>query len=120
MPFDYMGGGVFTPEERAYLMQNMPNIGQQEDELERQQMLANALMVRAPQQRMDWASQAARGLQGIGSGIMNYQLGARQKALGEQMGTFARGWPGGDGMQDMLERYRKYSQVAPMGAYGDV
>jgi hypothetical protein len=90
-PNDPRGMGQLSPEEIALIMQ-MPDFQSQEDDLARQLALADQMRVRAPAQRMDWASQAARGIQGIASGVREAQAAERRRALGEDVRKFAGGF----------------------------
>jgi hypothetical protein len=89
-PNDPRGMGQLTEEELALIMQ-MPDFRSQEEDLARQLALSDQLRIRAPIQRMDWASQAARGIQGIASGVKEAQAAERRKALGEDVRKFAGG-----------------------------
>jgi|SRR5262245_17738349 len=73
--------GAFSPEERDYLLQNMPDLSSQEEELKKQEALSEALRVPMTR-RMDAASQASRAISGIGSAYADYDAAKRRKTLG--------------------------------------
>lgn len=80
------GGGFYgalNPEQQAMMLQNFPDLLTQEEELERQLAESSALRIKAPTERMDWASQAARAFQGINAGHIRGQANAASKKLGE-------------------------------------
>lgn len=60
------------------------NIGTEEDELEKQQAIADSLRFR-PTQRMDWASQAARGIGGITGAMMDKRNTEQRRSLGQSV-----------------------------------
>lgn len=68
---------AFTTQEQLKALLLMQDIGQQEEEQARMQAMSDQLRGPATGQgarnRMDWASQAARGLQGIQSAYSGYK-----------------------------------------------
>jgi hypothetical protein len=68
---------AFTTQEQLKALLQMQDIGLQEEEQARMQALSDQLRSPATGQgarnRMDWASQAARGLQGIQSAYSGYK-----------------------------------------------
>lgn len=75
------GYGAQSDEFNRMMLEAMlsqGDIGAQEEQAARQGALADQLRVKAPPQRMDWASQAARGIQGGVSGYL--EKGRMEKA----------------------------------------
>jgi len=78
---------AFLTQDDLRRLMAMQDFGGQEDELASQRALATQL--RAPvlgqgAKRMDWASQAARGLSGIMSGYQGMQNKEMVKGMGEE------------------------------------
>lgn len=90
------GGGQYTPEERAYLFQKMPQITAGEEELARLNAMSQELRGTAEPVRgkMDWASQGARALGGVGSGLADKQAKEQRSTMSAQMKDLGMNWPG--------------------------
>lgn len=100
MPQPTMGGmggmgGMMTDEERDYWLKNMPAVTQQEREMANAQALSEELYkgVRRDKPRMDWGSQAARALSGIGSGMADQRVQKGGVSLDEAQKVFAQNYP---------------------------
>ncbi|KPK73366.1 MAG: hypothetical protein AMJ84_02400 [Acidithiobacillales bacterium SM23_46] len=84
---------MFT-EEQLKVILGMGDLGEQERELQRQLVEADALRSSGAalgSRRMDWASQANRALQGITGGMRNREAGERGKDLSRQRMEILRG-----------------------------
>ena len=91
------GGGQYTPEERAYLFQKMPEITAGEEELARTQAYADELRGGAQGgegKRMDWASQGTRAISGAGAGLANKKMRELRGTMGGQYKDLGMNWPG--------------------------
>jgi hypothetical protein len=87
--------GQYTPQERAYMAEKMPDITADEENIANQQALSERLRGQtAPTKRMDWASQGARALSGVGAGLAHKDMLDTQKALGGKVRKFWGGFPG--------------------------
>jgi hypothetical protein len=67
------------------MMEQGGDLGTEEDKFRQQLLQANQLRVTPQANRMDWASQAGRAIQGIGSGYLNYKGQQGQQAQGKKL-----------------------------------
>lgn len=86
--------GTFTEEQIEYIRKNFPDLVGAGQDMQRQMALADQLRVRAPTQRMDWASQAARGIQGTFAGHQDYLRDKTQKETRGANRIFWENFPG--------------------------